>query len=401
MAVESGTIEGVRQRNLTRLLRLVHLGGPISRAALTEATGLNRSTIGGLVAELAAARLVQECPPDPSRRVGRPSPIVQPHPSVVAIAANPEVDVIEIGAIGLDQRIHARVRMPQDTLLTPERTAELIAEQISQWRGAELAGADIAGVGVAVPGLVRADDGLVRDAPHLEWIDAPVLDLVADATGLTTEVGNDASLGAIAEHLFGAAVGIDDLVYLNGGASGIGGGVIVHGLPVGGVGGYAGEFGQNRPGISAATDRRAPDGVLEDEVSRSRLLAAAGLQQADDHDLAVALAQSAAARVEVERQRRILATALANAVNALNPAVVVLGGFLAILAEHDLPGLEDAVRAQVMPACGEGMSIVTAGLAEDRLLIGAAEAVFTELIDHGLPPRLGTTPGLPTQMDRG
>lgn len=390
MAADSGTLEGVRQRNLARLLRLVHLGGPLSRASLTEATGLNRSTVGGLVLELAAAGLVEERPPDPSRRVGRPSPLVLPHPSVVAIAANPEVDAIELGAVGLDQRLHARVRLSQDVVLSPLRTAELIAEQITRWRSAELAGADIVGIGVAVPGLVRASDGLVRDAPHLRWVDAPVRDLVAQATEMSTSVGNDASLGAIAEHLYGAAVGIDDVVYLNGGASGIGGGLIVHGTPVGGVGGYAGEFGQNRPGIAAATDQRALDGVLEDEVSRARLLAAAGLEQADDGELAAALEQATGSRVraEVERQRRILATALSNAVNVLNPAVVVLGGFLATLAEHDLPGLEAAVRAQSMPACGEDLRILPAALGEDRLLIGAAEAVFTDLIHNRLLDRL-------------
>lgn len=390
MTTASGTVEGVRQRNLARLLRLVHYRGPLSRASLTEATGLNRSTIAGLVAELTAAGLVQERAPDPSRRVGRPSPMVLPHPSVVAIAANPEVDAIELGAVGLDQRLHARVRLPQDVLLSPLRTAELIAEQITRWRCAELSDAEIVGIGVAVPGLVRASDGLVRDAPHLEWIDAPLRDLVAETAGMATSVGNDASLGAIAEHLYGAAVGIDDVVYLNGGASGIGGGLIVHGLPVGGVGGYAGEFGQNRPGIAAATDQRAPDGVLEDEVSRTRLLAAAGLEQADDAELEAALKQATGPGVvaEVERQRRILATALSNAVNVLNPAVVVLGGFLAILAEHDMPGLEAAVRAQSMPACGEDMRIVPAALAEDRLLIGAAEAVFTDLIQNRLSDRL-------------
>ena len=390
MAADSGSGEGVRQRNLARLLRLVHLGGPLSRANLTETTGLNRSTVGGLVLELAGAGLVEERPPDPSRRVGRPSPIVVPHPSVVAIAANPEVDAIELGAVGLDQRLHARVRLPQDTVLSPLRTAEIIAEQIILWRSAELAGADIVGVGVAVPGLVRASDGLVRDAPHLGWLDAPVRDLVAEATGMVTSVGNDASLGAIAEHLYGAAVGIDDVVYLNGGASGIGGGLIVHGMPVGGVGGYAGEFGQNRPGIAVTTDQRAPDGVLEDEVSRARLLAAAGLQQTDDGGLAAALRQETGPDVcaEVQRQRRILATALANAVNVLNPAVIVLGGFLAIIAEPDVPGLEAAVRAQSMPACGEEMRIVPAALAEDRLLIGAAEAVFTDLIHNRLSDRL-------------
>ncbi len=375
--------EGVRQRNLARILRIVHLEGPVSRAALTDATGLNRSTIGDLVAELVSAELVVEGAPDPRRRVGRPSPNVAADPRVVAIAVNPEVDALEIAAVGLDRRISLRRRIEIDHLLTPDETVRLVAEQLTRWRESELAQAHAVGLGVAVPGLVRQSDGLVRHAPHLKWTDVALREPLQDATGLPTVVGNDASFGAHAEHLFGAARGVDDVVYLNGGASGIGGGLVVHGIPVTGAGGYAGEFGQNRPGIAAASDRRAGVGsVLEDEVSRVRLLAALQLRSADDPTLAATLRQSQSVDVieEIGRQRRILATALANAVNVLNPSVVVLGGFLAMLAEHDPDGFADAVRSQSMPANAETLEIRSAALAEDRLLIGAAEAAFADLL---------------------
>ena len=382
MTDPSPAAEGVRQRNLARLMRLVHLDGPLSRAALTEATGLNRSTIADLVAELAREGLVEERAPDPSRRVGRPSPVVAAAPRVVAAAVNPEVDAVTLAAIGLDREIVLRERIDVDHLVTPEETAAIIAERIEAWREGGLSGARIVAVGLAVPGLVRAADGLVRDAPHLHWTDAPVRDLVTAATGLPTVVDNDASLGAVAEHRYGAARGIDHVVYLNGGASGIGGGLIVHGMPVAGAGGYAGEFGQNRPGIASNADRRADGGVLEDEVSRARLLAAVRLSAADEPTLAAALAASDQpdVRDELTRQRGILATALANAVNVLNPSVVVLGGFLATLAEHDLDGLTAAVGAQAMTANMEGLDIRIASLAEDRLLIGAAEAAFERLL---------------------
>ena len=216
--------------------------------------------------------------------------------------------------------------------------------------------------------------------------DAALAGLMTDATGLPTHVANDAALGAVAEHLFGAARGAHDVVYLNGGASGIGGAVIVGGMPLGGAGGYAGEFGQNRPGIADPDDRRAPEGVLEDEVSRSLLLRALGIDGADDATLAAALTRStdAAVRAETDRQRRILATALANAANVMNPAVIVLGGFLAILGDLDLPGLDAAVRAQTIPACAEGLRLAAAALGENRLLVGAAEAVFEAAL---FPPR--------------
>ncbi|MGW9112979.1 ROK family transcriptional regulator [Microbacterium sp. NPDC055683] len=384
------SVEGVRRRNLGEVLRLVHEEGAQSRARITASTGLNRSTVADLVAALAEAGLVEEREPDQTKRVGRPSPIVASSDDVVAIAVNPEVDALEVGAIALSGVVRARVREESDRLLTPEETAAAVARIVEGWRGRELAGKRIVGLGAAVPGLVRAADGVVRLAPHLRWRDAAVGELLHEATGLRVAVGNDASLGARAEHLFGAAEGHENAVYLNGGASGIGGGLILDGRPIGGAGGYAGEWGQNRPGIPDDADRRAPDGALEDEVSRARLLHALGLVSADDPTLAAALAASTSAAVadEVERQRRILATALANAVNVLNPSVIVLGGFLGMLVAADADGFDAAVRAHALSAPAEGLVIRPAALAEDRLLIGAAEAAFAPLLADPLadPP---------------
>jgi predicted NBD/HSP70 family sugar kinase len=384
----SGSFDGVHRRNLARVLGLVHLEGPLSRARLTALTGLNRSTIAALAGELVELGLAEERAPDPTNRVGRPSPVVAPDPRIVAIAVNPEVDAVTIAAVGLGGRIEARERIEVDHLVAPEETARLTADAIGRWRDGELRHARFAGVGLAVPGLVRASDGLVRFAPHLEWREAPIRAFVEEATGLPTAVGNDASLGAIAEHLFGAGRGVDDLVYLNGGASGIGGGLIVHGRPVGGTSGYAGEFGQNRPGIASNGDRRAAGGVLEDEVSRARLLDAVGLRGADEPTLAAAIRSALegpagdAARVadELDRQRRILATALANAVNVLNPSLVILGGFLATLADLDPAALRAAMAAQAMPAAADDVDVRVAALGEDRLMIGAAEAAFADLL---------------------
>lgn len=354
----------------------------MSRARLTALTGLNRSTVASLAAELAELGLVEERAPDPTNRVGRPSPVIAAHPGVLAVAVNPEVDAVTIAAVGLDGAIVVRERIDTEHLVTPGDTAELVRAVVDRWREGPLRGSVIAAVGLAVPGLVRASDGLVRLAPHLEWTDAPLRALVEEATGLPAAVGNDASLGASAEHLFGAGRGVDDLVYLNGGASGIGGGLIVHGRLVGGVGGYAGEFGQNRPGIDASSDRRAPGGVLEDEVSRRRLLDAVGLRHGDEPTLAAAIvaSDSPAVAAELARQRGILATALANAVNVLNPSLVILGGFLATIAEQDPEALRDAVAAQAMPAAVEELDLRVAALGEDRLLIGAAEAAFAPLL---------------------
>lgn len=364
---------GVRAGNLARVLRLIHRGGAQSRAQLTAATGLNRSTIADLVAELVAEGWVVERDPDPVGRVGRPSPVVAASPRTVVIAVNPEVDAVEVAAIDLARQVVVRERIESESVIDAAGVAGVVAAAIERWRQGVLSDARLVAVGVAVPGLVRAVDGLVRNAPHLGWIDAPLSALIADRTGLPAAVGNDASLGAVAEHLFGAAHGVDDVVYLNGGPSGIGGGIIVHGSPVGGVGGYAGEFGQNRVDASSAV-------VLEDVVSRARLLSALGFPAADDATLGEALAVAAeedAVHAECIRQRGFLAQAIADAVNILNPSVVVLGGFLAQLEELDPEGFAADVAARAMPENVEGLRILPASLAADRLLLGAAELSWT------------------------
>lgn len=376
------SVEGVRRTNLGEVLRLVHHEGPRSRAVITAETGLNRSTVSDLVATLVAAGLVVERDPDPTRRVGRPSPIVAPSEDVVAIAVNPEVDALEVAAVTLGGRVRVRAREEADGVVRVDDVATAVARVVAGWRRGALRGSRIVGAGAAVPGLVRAVDGVVRLAPHLGWRDEDIAGRLAAATGLPVAVGNDASLGALAERLFGAARDHADVVYLNGGASGIGGGLILHGLAIGGAEGYAGEWGQNRASIPLAEDRRTVDGVLEDEVNRARLLAALGLRAADDARLADALAAGNDATVvaEIERQRRILAATLANAVNVLNPSVVVLGGFLAMLLDRDPEGLLAAVRAHALAAPAEDLDIRAAALGADRLLIGAAEAAFEPLL---------------------
>lgn len=378
-----GTVEGVRRANLSRVLRLVHEDGPLSRATLTDATGLNRSTVGALVGDLAAAGLVHEGAPDLQRRVGRPSPTVSAAPDVVAIAINPEVDALTVAAVALDRTVIVRERIEVPELITTHRVAAMAAERIARWRAEVLADRRVVAAGVAVPGLVRVEDGLVRRAPHLDWTDAPLRDQIAEATGLPTAIDNDATLGALAESLYGAGRGVRDLVYVNGGASGIGGGLVIGGQLVRGAGGYAGELGQNRPGIANPADRRSPErGTVEDEVSRARLLAVVGLLSADEPTLEAAIRTSTSVEVsaEVDRQRRILATALANAVNVLNPSVVVLGGFLATLLEQDPEGLAAAVGEQAMRTNAEQLHLRSAALGPDRLLVGAAEIAFEPVL---------------------
>ena len=378
-------LDTVRRHNLATVLGLVHREGPLARSALTQATGLNRSTVGALVAELAELGLVQEREPELSNRVGRPSPVVAPDGRVVALAINPEIDAVTVGVVGLDATVHRRVRYPTGHIPSAAEAVAIAAAVVDGLR-ADLAKASrVVGIGVAVPGLVREEDGVVRLAPHLEWAEEPFAAELAAATGYPVLAANDASLGADAERLFGAGRGASDLVYLNGGASGIGAGVIVSGAPLTGISGYAGELGHTLVNSAGVRCHCGAVGCLETEVSQSALLHVLGMDAADPEELDRALSAAIAAgdpavTEEVDRQVGFLATALRNATNVFDPQLIVLGGFLGALHALDPERLPRLVGEQALAASAERLSIVRAGLGSDILMIGAAELAFRPLL---------------------
>ena len=391
-----GGTDSLRTTNLSRILTLLHRNGPLSRAELTRRTGFNRSTVGALAGELAAMGLAYETNP-PAERVGRPSPLVHPNEQVAAVVVHPDVDAVTVGLVGLGGRVHRRIRQETAAVPTVADTVEISRAAMAQMAG-ELESLDrIAGVGVAVPGLTRTDDGLVLLAPHLEWRDAPLAEPLAQALGLPVFAGNDATLASVAESLFGAAVDAANAVYLNGSASGIGGGIIVAGTPLRGADGYAGELGHTLVNSSGSPCHCGRTGCLETEVNLTRLLAALGLERADQDTLDAAMAEprSAAVRAEVDRQLDQLAVALTNFVNIFNPETIVLGGFLGTLFAANPDRLRAAVGADAVAGLGGRVQLRRAALRSELLLVGAAELVFAPLLAAPSPDPAAAAAGLP------
>jgi len=370
-----------RRHNLSTILTALHHDGSQPRSQLTARTGLNRSTVAALVAELRDLGLAFETEPSQTNQVGRPSPMVHPHAGILGVAVNPEVDALTIGLVSFSGNVVERIRVETPTLFSVEDVVRLTASHVDRLRGAH-ADSRIVGIGVAVPGLVRAEDGLVRLAPHLGWVDEPIARLLVEATGLPVQAANDASLGAMAETLFGAAKGRTDIVYLNGGASRIGGGIIAGGVQLGGADGYAGEFGHIRVKNEPRGSGDPEAGSLEAEVNRAALLTALGLASADSDELEAALLASSDPAVSglVHQQLDFLSTSLRNAVNVLNPQMVVLGGFLASLLAFDEEYLIRRVEQQSLRAPFESVVITRAQLGSDLLMIGAAELAFAGVL---------------------
>ncbi|WP_439564593.1 ROK family protein [Microcella sp.] len=375
----------VRQRNLAAVLRLVHESRGVTRADLTRALGLNRSTIGDLVGVLVEHGWVDERDDGQRSGVGRPSPLVITRDQWLVAAINPELDVIDIALVSLGGEIVARRRTAVDRPGVAEVVA-IVARVVRELSAAHPE-AQVLGAGVAVPGLVRRDDGYVRLAPRLGWSDEPLAAPLAFALDMPVAAANDAHLGSRAELTFGAGQGAASVLYLNGGPSGIGGGLVIDGHPVDGSAGYAGEIGHVSVDPRGALCACGAHGCLEALVRRDALSAAVDLSHPDDDELDAAL-QSAVALEGSEgpvgailsEQLGWLAIALRSAVNLLNPERIVLGGHLAALwravGEHD----RHTVLAEALPVTARDVRIEVAALGAQRLLIGAAELAWDALI---------------------
>jgi predicted NBD/HSP70 family sugar kinase len=385
LGIRGGTSnDQLRRYNLSMVMTMLHHAGGCSRAELTRRTGLNRSTIAALVAELGELGMVYEGEPESAvGRVGRPSLQVFPNPGIAAISVNPDIDAITVGLVGLGGEVIRRIRFDTARIPSVHETVNAVKAIVDGMRGEIEKEYRIAGVGVAVPGLVSASDGRVLVAPHLGWRDAGLASALQKALGYQVHAGNDASLGAIAESLFGVAQDIDDLVYLNGSASGIGGGLIIGGTPLRGTSGYAGELGHTLVNSVGSRCHCGRIGCLETEVSMSRLLAVLGLPRADQDELDIALGVSRDPAVmdEVRRQIDLLSEAISNFVNMFDPEMVILGGFLGSLLSVGRERLAEAVSIRSMSSVGHTVVIERASLGSRLLMVGAAELAFASLLD--------------------
>ena len=386
--VQPANRESLRRRNLSSVLTRVHHAGPISRSALTASTGLNRSTVGALVADLAARGLIEEGDPVGRGTPGRPSPQVRPFPGgPVVLAAEIEVATISLAVAGLGGHLHERTRVDRapdrrTAAATIEDLAGLIIQTLRAWQPNRT----VLGLGLAVAGVVRRSDGFVHVAPNLEWHDVPLGQMLAERLGgdLAVHMGNHADLGAMAEHIRGGGVGVDDLIYL---ASevGVGGGIIIGGRPLRGAAGYAGEVGHLVVNPGGAECRCGARGCLEAETGEWALLRSLGRtngneREAVDAVLAEAGAGSSEALAALEGIGHWLGIGLAGLVNLFNPNRIVLGGWFAKAHPYLADSITRELDVHAQRPSRAMVTVVPSSLGEGSALLGAVELAFAPVL---------------------
>lgn len=301
-----------------------------------------------------------------------------------------DVGGTKVLGVAIDTEAPATVRAER-RVPTPEGGAGLVAAVVGLVTALSAEVGEPAALGVGVPGLVDRG-GVLHMGPHLRHLaDVALASLLTAGTGLPAAVDNDANCHALAEQAGGAAVGAQEALVVTLG-TGIGAGIITGGRLLRGTNGFAGEPGHM---IVDPTGPPCPCGkrgcwerfasgtglgrLAQDAAHGGRLEAAVGLAGGDpdavrgEHVTAAARAGDADSMAVLGELAHWVALGLANLVNILDPAVIVIGGGLVGAADLLLP--EVRVRFAELVMAGDQrpeVPILAAALGERAGAIGAA-----------------------------
>jgi predicted NBD/HSP70 family sugar kinase len=398
----------LRRTNLGRVLRQLRDQGPRSRATLAAELGLTRTAVSNLVTDLADRGLVRTGGLERGA-VGRPGTTVElDGHGVCGLGAEINVNHVSTLALDLGGRVVSEHKLGLDAHAAPaENVIDRLAELVQQTL-ADLARRDIApaGLTVGVAGLVDRERAVLTHGPNLGWHDVPVGDLLRDRLGTDypIAVDNEGNLAAIAEATPGDPGRQDILVIF--GEVGVGGGIVADGRLLRGRQGYAGEFGhmivepQGRrcgcgrvgcwetvSGLRAVLDLAAdPDDPvrdpalgIDDRLAELNRRAALG----DTRTLAA-----------LEQVGGWVGVGAAMLANALNPAAIVLSGYLAAVGEHMRPAIEAGLRAGVLAPDAGGTRVELSTLGFTAAVRGGAQlALETVFADPARVERRTTAEG--------
>ncbi|MDH3675891.1 MAG: ROK family transcriptional regulator, partial [Anaerolineae bacterium] len=233
----------VREINLSTILNRLRENAPISRSALAEMTGLNKTTVSSLVQELIDQQFVHEVGLD-SVGTGRPAMLLELNPAAGCIISSEiGVDFISVICSNFASQViwqhKESTRSDAGLQATLEHTLTLLH------RAADAACNSydsLLGLAIGVPGLVDRQNGTLLFAPNLNWTDVPLGDILREEFELPIFIDNEANLAALGEYYFGAAKYFSEVLYVSAGA-GLGGGIVHDGQLINGATGFAGEFG--------------------------------------------------------------------------------------------------------------------------------------------------------------
>jgi glucokinase-like ROK family protein len=401
--IRTGDQKWVREHNLSILLTcLLEMGSPTSRTQLVKKSGLNKSTVGNLIAQLQSWGLVTDSgTSDP--RPGRPATLIDIAPNGGRlIGVEIGVDLISVVLTDLKCNIVWRQTIETNGTTLEQASVLEIAQSLIDTAITQSVGSKVFGIGLGVPGLVDYNTGTLLFAPNLKWSNVPLRDRWMKRFGMLVVVENDAKAAAVGEQMRGVAKQVHDFVYLNAGI-GLGSGVVVDGKLYRGAEGFAGAIGHmtiepNGPLCNcgnrgcwetligprtilkqvrqAASEGRVPRLLALPEVSGD--LATIKMQQV----LQVAKQGDPVVLQILEQVGCYLGIGIANIIYAFNPSQVILGGMLSLAGPYVLPSAQAEVENRSLAVVRKNVQLTLSALKADACVIGAAALILRDILNN-------------------
>ena len=385
--LRTATPSTIRDVNRSIVLNLIRVHQPISRARLSELTGIFRSNISDIVKGLLDRRLLIEERAEPTSRGRVPFHLRLNQNGFHVIAASIRFSETTVGLAGLTGEFLTRSTFP-----TPERPSAVVdqialAVQNLRTSSRQRLSPASTRVGISVPGLVDGGSGLIRWSPALpQYSNFNIAEAVEYRTGIPAAAENDCNLAALAE-LSSAEVEANhlrDFVFLEIGDVGVGGSIVINrALYRGHDLGLSAEFGHmvvESDGLNCSCGRR---GCWELFVCNRATLSRyhPDLEysaESFDRFLESLNSGDAAAVAAIDETARYLSMGVSNIAFALNPEVIIVAGRLTqawrfiepvILRELDSTKLRVTVQTARHNA-------------EELFLHGAARLALSQVFGH-------------------
>lgn len=242
--------ETSRHDNTLAVIRTLRDQGPVARVDLGALNGISSATVTSISAELLQQGLICERPPEtprPSGR-GRPKTLIEINPQATCVVCI-KLSINEIQLVVGDfagQVRHSEHHAMPTLALSADDLATLLEELVSTVCDQQLAGFQrLAGICLAVQGVVSSQSGTIIWSPALSFRNAPISARLAERFHCSVLLENDAN--CIASLLAAQPVYADcpNLVVIMLGY-GIGMSVLINGVPFLGANGSAAEFGHSK-----------------------------------------------------------------------------------------------------------------------------------------------------------
>jgi predicted NBD/HSP70 family sugar kinase len=382
-----GSLGSLRQSNRLRILDVLRREGSASRVDLVRDTGLSRTTVSKLVAELQAEGLIVERETAEAggngngHAVGRPPVALTLNPSAGSVVGiDFGHDLVRVAVADLSGQVVGEDRRDIDVDSAAAQAIDLAAGMVDDLLAAlHRDPQQTVGIGVAVSAPIVRDTQTTSILPG--WGPFAPGGELERRLGRPVLLGNDANLGALAEVRDGAGRGARNVVYvmLSGG---IGAGLILDGRLFFGHSGLTGELGHVVVDPAGSVCRCGNRGCLETVASAAAIVDALrplhGPQITLQDAIAMARAGDAGATRLFADAGRTVGQAVGAICNIVNPERVIVGGEMGVVGEVLVDAVADGIARATIPAIGRDAQVVSGSLGERAEVLGAIGLVLAE-----------------------